>query len=406
MSDEPAGDVEVLGPDEPPRSPTTSGSTWRKAIVAIAVVMIATIAWLNRPGDEPPGVISDDPFDPGARTQPLYPGAVGRLLFTVQEEPAAGLLAGETLWSVRLDTSLAERGPLIPPVGTTTGVPAAPGLPPNRGFLLGPRGTAAAGTLAFLADAPPDLGGRRFVYGLDVGSRLPIPPTPVAEGVAFAFGARGEMIVLRPEENGDWIVDVVGRARVARLGPFRESVLTLAISGGGTFILQSTSPFAGKPIERILRIDGDASQTVLGGHRVVGVGLNAQFLTNRLGSNSPLLLFQPGRRPQPLPGFAPLQIVGWTGDRQHYAAVGEFRGDFGLWFVAWPNTPVFRMMTIDADAGESIDVVAFDEQARVAFFVHELDIWAVEIGSERAFRLPLPDDAARELPSGPLVWVP
>jgi len=30
----------------------------------------------------------------------------------------------------------------------------------------------------------------------------------------------------------------------------------------------------------------------------------------------------------------------------------------------------------------------------------------VEIGSERAFRLPLPDDAARELPSGPLVWVP
>jgi hypothetical protein len=351
-------------------------------------------------------VISDDPFDQGSRERPLYPGAVGQLLFTVQEEPAAGQLAGETLWSVQLGTGAVTRGPLLLPVGTDSGFPAAPGLPPNRAFALGPAGTPGAGTLAFLADAPRGgLGGRRFVFGLDVGSRLDLPPAPISEGVAFAFGEHGELYVLRAEANGTFAVQIVNGPERARVGPLRESVLSLAATGGRLFLVQSTTAYGVfPPFERILELDGGSAQTVLEDFRVLGVGLNARFLVAPAGAFGRVLLFEPGREPQPLPGFLPVRIVGWTRDRQHYAAVGTFRGEYGLWFTQWPNTPVFRMMPMDV--GDSIDVVAFDEQARVAFFVHELDIWAVEIGSERAFKLPLPDEAARELPSGPLVWIP
>jgi hypothetical protein len=395
----PAGEVEVLSGYEPPPPRRTGTSSWKPWVVALVVAFIGTITWLNVSGEESPGPISDDPFDPGARTQPLYPGAVGQLLFTVQEEPAAGQLAGETLWAVQLGTGAATRGPLLLPVGTDSGRPAAPGVPPNRAFALGPARSRSAGILAFLADAPPALGGGRFVYGLDVGSPVELPPAPIAQGVEFAFAPSGSLHVLRSEPDGTWVIDVVGERQSTRVGELAPSNLSLAVTGDRVFLLQSGVDFA-----RIIAVGEGPTRVVLDGWRAVGVGVNAHFLVQRARNFDSLFLFEPPAPPRKLPGFVPDRIVGWTFDRQHYAAVGTFGDRYGLWFVSWPNTPVFMMMPIDE--GESIDEVAFDEQARVAFFVHELDVWVVEVGSERAFKLSLPDDAAREVPSGPLVWVP
>ncbi len=408
MSDEPpAGEVEVLSGYEPPPPPRRRPGNWTPWVVALVVAIVGTITWLNVSSEEPTGPISDDPFDPGARTQPLYPGAVGQLLFTVQEEPAAGQLAGETLWAVQLGTGAVTRGPLLLPVGTDSGRPAAPGVPPHRAFGLGPARSRSAGILAFLADAPPALGGGRFVYGLDVGSPVELPPAPIAQGGEFAFTPSGSLHVLRSEPDGTWVIDVVGERQSTRLGTLGgPSNLSLALTGGRVFLLQSADAFDdfADPVERIIAVDGGRTRVVLDGWRAVGVGVNAHFLVQRARNFDSLSLFEPPAPPRKLPGFVPERIVGWTFDRQHYAALGRFRDRYGLWFVSWPNTPVFMMMPIDE--GESIDEVAFDEQARVAFFVHELDVWVVEIGSERAFKLPLPEDVAREVPSGPLVWVP
>ncbi|MCA1726125.1 MAG: hypothetical protein LC722_00220 [Actinobacteria bacterium] len=407
-----ADDTVVLGgiPEPPPRSGPRLGRRGRWIAMGLAVVLVATAAWMNRPGRGGPGPIADDVFEPGSRTRPLYPGADGRLLFTVLEEPTAGEIAGETLWSVRLDTGAVERGPLLPPVGTASGFPAGPGVPPGREFALGPRDSFSAGTLAFLGDGSLFLGGRRFAWTLDVGSSRLGVPAPVGEAAALAWRPDGSLLALHPNADGTWGVDAIqprGAQEAAALVNLPESVPSLAFTGRRLFLIVSSSPYGGST-ELIQFLDGDRAQTLLSGWRVVGHGLNAGFLVRRPGAPGAreIALWHPGEEPALLPGYAPERIVGWTGDRQHYASVGEFRGEYGVWFTAWPNTPVFLMRELDRDAGESVDVVAFDGPGAAAFFVVDLDLWMVQIGSEESRRVPLSDEAAREVPSGPLIWIP
>lgn len=410
-------DVVVLGPEpEPPARGPSGPRRWRPVALVLAVALVATVAWINRPRPEPRAPIADS-LDPGSRQQPLYTGAVGRLIFTVNEEIRAGELIGERMWIVSLENGAVVRGPLIPPVGTEEGFPAGPGVPPNRQFALGPRDTDASGHLAFLADGATGIGGR-FAYVLDVGSPVLAEAGPVAEADAIAWDIDGLLIASATGTFSERLV--IRRFQVnqppeelARLEWTGTSV-SVAVTGGRTFLIrEELEAEGGFPTggNSILILEGMTARTLLRGWRVLGYGLNAQFLVEdpRTESAGPVHLwahFQSPNRPIPLPGFEPERIVGWTSDRQHYAAIGGFAGEYGLWFVSWPNTPVFLITPLDVEGGATVDVVAFDEQARAAFFVKDTELWMVEIGSERVRRVPLPEEAARELPSGPLVWVP
>jgi hypothetical protein len=409
-------DVVVLGPEpEPVRPRPRLPRRWRTVALVLAVALVATVAWINRPRPEPRAPIPDS-LDPGSRQQPLYTGAVGRLIFTVNEEIRAGQLIGERLWVVSLENGAVVQGPLIPPVGTDLGFPAGPGVPPNRHFTLGPPDTRASGHLAFLADGATGLGGR-FAYVLDVGSSVLAEAGPVAEADAIAWDPAGALLTARGTSIGEALVvrrfelNGAGRevVRLPQVGTFVE----LAVTGGRTFLILDHLSGEGFSSGRnsILTIGRSTSRTLLTRWRVLGHGLNGQFLVEdpRTESAGPVHLWAPGQspnRPIPLLGFEPERIVGWTSDRQHYAAVGGFAGQYGVWFVSWPNTPVFLMTPLDREGGTFLDVVAFDSNGRAAFFVKETELWMVEIGSERVQRVPLPEAAARELPSGPLVWVP
>ncbi|MEX2459210.1 MAG: hypothetical protein WD770_09515 [Actinomycetota bacterium] len=409
-------DVVVLGPEpEPPAGGPRGPRRWRPVALVLAVGLVAAVAWINRPRPEPRTPIADS-LDPGSRQQPLYTGAVGRLIFTVNEEIRAGELIGERLWIVSLENGAVVQGPLIPPVGTDLGLPAGPGVPPNRQFTLGPPDSPAGGHLAFLADGATGLGGR-FAYVLDVGASVLAEAGPVAEAEAISWDPQGALLTARGTSIGEDLVirrfelGQTGRemARLAQVG----APVALAVSGGRTFLILDHLAGEGFSSGRnsILTFGRSTSRTLLTRWHVLGHGLNAQFLVEdpRAESAGPVHLWAPGSHadpPVPLPGFEPERIVGWTSDRQHYAALGGWAGEYGLWFVSWPNTPVFLMTPLNRDQGESVDDVAFDREGRAAFFVFQTELWMVEIGSERVRRVPLPEEAARELPSGPLVWVP
>lgn len=404
-------DTIVLGgeaPPPPPRRPRSRTGRW--LALGLAVVLAAFVAWLNRPSEGEPGPIADDLMEPGSRTRPLYPGADGRLLFTVQEEPAPGELVGERLWTVQLETGAVDRGPLLAPVGTDSGLPAGPGVPPHRSFALGPPGSPSAGVLALLGDGPSAFGARRFAFFLDVGSRRLAPPLPVGEAVAFGWRGDGTLVTLRPDPGGGWTVEGIrSSASAVELGRIRHrstpSGARVSAGGRRTLVVLTSVPYGGGD-DRVLAVDGDRVRTALAGWRVLGVGPRGVFLVERPGTAGPLARWTDGGEPQALPGFEPDRILGWTADRLRYAAIGGFRGEYGLWLVQWPNMPVFLMRPLDPGGTETVDAVAFDGPGVAAFFVLDLELWMVEVGSERARRVPLPDDVARELPSGPVVWVP
>lgn len=407
-----ADDTVVLGgvPEPPPRSGPRLGRRGRWIAIGLAVALVATVAWLNRPVPAGTGPISDDPRDPGARTQPLYPGAVGRLLFTVPEAETPQELTGERTYALWLGTSAIEAGTLLPPVGTDRGFPAGPGVPPHRAFALGPEGTPAAGLLAFLGDGPPVLSAPRFAYVLDVSnSGLHPLPAPVGEASALTWSPDGELLLLRNEPTGEVVLEGLRpdgpRREIARLPATMDRGLAPVYLSGRLLILleEAAAAFATPPRIRVVSVEGNRVRTLLRGYEFLGTGPDGLLLQAFGGVAR--FVWSPGEAPRRLEGFLPGQILGWTADRLHYAALGNFHGVYGLWFVRWPNTPVFQLDDLEV-GGVGVGPVAFSGDGAAAFYVKDIDLWMVEIGSERARRLPLPGDAARRVPSGPLVWVP